>query len=89
MGHGYFVFCYNFFSSVTLANELLKKDTYLCSTTRFNRKKFPDKLKKSKLKSGEKISEFVENDTVEYLIWQDKNLFILSIPFITQQSKQS
>ena len=33
MGHGYFVFCDNFFSSVTLANELLKKGTYLFSTT--------------------------------------------------------
>ena len=72
MNHGYFVFCDNFFPSVTLANELLKKDTYLCSTTRFNRKKFPDKLKKPNLKRGEKISEFVESDTVEYLIWQDQ-----------------
>ena len=54
IGHGYFVFCDNFFSSVTLANELLKKDTYLCSTTRSNRKKFPYKLKNPKLKRGEK-----------------------------------
>ena len=77
MNHGYFVFCDNFFPSVTFANELLIKDTYLCSATRSNRKKFPDKLKKSKLKRGEKLSEFVENDTVEYLIWQDKSVFIL------------
>ena len=71
VGDGYFIFSDNFFTSMTLAKDLLATNTYLCGTTRSNRKMFPDSLKKKKLKRGESLSELVEF-TTECMVWQDK-----------------
>ena len=71
VGDGYFIFCDNFFTSVALAKDLLATNTYLCGTTRSNRKMFPDSLKKKKLKRGESLSELVEFNA-ECMVWQDK-----------------
>ena len=66
-GDGHFIFCDNFFSSVTLAKDLLEKDTYICGTTRSNRKKFPSVLKSPKLKRGESFINtiYCPNDSTE------------------------
>ena len=59
-GKGHFVFYDNFFSSVDLAKDLLSLTVYACGTAKTNRRKFPDSLKKTKLKRGESKSELVE-----------------------------
>ena len=49
------VYADNYFTSVSLAKDLLAEDTYLCGTTRAHRREFPNKLASAKLKPGESI----------------------------------
>ena len=49
LDYGYCLFFDNYFSSVKLAERLLRRNTFMCATTRSNRKEFPPDLSKSKL----------------------------------------
>lgn len=69
---GYCLFFDNYFSSVKLAEELLKRNTYMCATTRPNRKEFPPDLSKSNLNVGEHVSVLLKDDTVQAAVWRDK-----------------
>ena len=50
-GKNHHVFFDNFFTSEALLQDLLDDDIYACGTARKDRKGFPDKLKKVKLKN--------------------------------------
>ncbi|XP_048577744.1 piggyBac transposable element-derived protein 4-like [Nematostella vectensis] len=82
-GKGHHVFCDNFFTSVKLAEDLLKDSIYLCGTTRSNRKDFPAELKDAaaikKLRRGESI--FRQKGNVVCTIWKDKK----AVAFISTQ----
>ena len=62
----------NYFSSVDLAEELLRHKTYCCGTARSNRRKYPATLKKVTLKRGQHKSQLV--GSVECFVWKDKNI---------------
>lgn len=60
----------NFYTSLPLANELLKNDTHLVGTLRSNRVKLPEVMK-TKLKKGQIIGK--ENtDGIVVAKWHDK-----------------
>ena len=72
----------NFFSSVRIAEELLKRNTYCCGTARPNRKKWPkDQLNPTALnkvlKRGEHRSVLVSSGQVECLVWKDNKVVSL------------
>ena len=50
---GYTVFADNYYNSVKLANFMSKKQTYICSTLRSDRKGNPKEVVSKKLKKGE------------------------------------
>ena len=79
----------NFFSSVDLAKDLLSLNVYVCGTAKTNRRKFPDSLKKTKLKRGESKSELVEGSSVHCFVWQDKKpvFFINTIFDVADESQ--
>lgn len=60
----------NYYTSVTLAQELLKRETHLVGTLRSNRKLNPEEVTKTKLRKGEIIAR--ESQGVVVLKWQDK-----------------
>ena len=71
----------NFFSGVELASNLLSHQTYTVSTTRTNRRGWPNSLRDCKklnqeLQRGEHKSVIVstENGAVECLAWKDKKV---------------
>ena len=76
-GKNHCVYFDNFFSTVSLARELLQHDIYSCGTTRFNRKKFPVCLRIEKVKRGEFKSKLTENSTIESIVCQDKKNYLL------------
>jgi len=61
----------NWYTSVTLANQLLKRSTNLVGTLRSNRKFNPVSVVKAKSKKGEIISSQSKNNIV-VLKWKDK-----------------
>lgn len=67
---GYHVVVDNFFSSVDLARELYKNQTYLTGTLRRNRKNIPIELKE-KFGGGEK--KYVRSDAILFLGQREKN----------------
>ena len=71
-GLGYAIFCDNYFSSVKLAQELLLQNTYICSTTRMNRKKFPNQLKNVVLQARGDYQCVIVDGSVEAVAWKDK-----------------
>ena len=78
----YHLYFDNFFSSVQIAEELLKRNTYCCGTVRPNRKKWPkDQLNPSTsnkvLKRGEHRSVSVSSGQVEYQVWKDDKVVSL------------
>ena len=89
MDLGHFVFYDNFFATVDLAKDLLERNTYSCATARSNRRKFPDSLKRPKLKRGENVSELVEGSEIQCFVWQDKKVvsFINTVYDPTEQSQ--
>jgi hypothetical protein len=72
-----------FFSSISLAEDLLKDDIYMCGTARRDRKDFPvelkDKMAVKKLRRGESI--FRQKANVVASIWKDKK----PVAFISTQ----
>ena len=82
-GKGYYVFYDNFFSSVSLARDLLDNKVYTIGTTRVNRKNWPNCLKALKelqksMSRGDNMSSTVEGGRVECLVWKDNRC----VPFI-------
>lgn len=61
----------NFYTSLELADKLLKKNTHLLGTLRKNRKGNPKKVIEKKLKKGEMTAKENE-DGVTILKWKDK-----------------
>ena len=81
LGKGHCLYYDNFFLSVELASNLLSHQTYIVSTTRTNRRGWPNSLRDSKklnqeLQRGEHKSVIVstENGAVECLAWKDKKV---------------
>lgn len=70
-GKNHMVVIDNYFSSVELLQDLLKKQVYCCATTRTNRKGWPGKLSKGCVKNpGE--SKIMQNGEIVALTWYDK-----------------
>lgn len=69
-GKGYFLFFDNFFSSISLLENLEKDLLFCCSTTRPNRLRFPDQLKNLRLSVGEYQRALV--GSTEAIVWKDK-----------------
>jgi hypothetical protein len=67
---GHHLYFDNYFSSVDLAEELLRNNTYCCGTARSNRKKYPTTLKKVTLERGQHKSQLVGN--VQCFVWKDR-----------------
>jgi len=61
----------NWYTSVTLANQLLNRSTNLVGTLRSNRKFNPVSVVKAKLKKGEIMSSQSQKNIV-VLKWKDK-----------------
>lgn len=61
----------NFYTSVTLAEELLKKNTLICGTVRNNRKGLPKTFISTKLKKGQVIGT-MNKKGVKIIKWMDK-----------------
>ena len=78
LGCGATIYADNFYSSVPLAEKLLKEKTYYCGTLQKNRKMLPPDVMKSKLKRGELVGK-MNNSGVKVCHWKDKkNVFTLS-----------
>ena len=78
MDKGYHLYYDNYFSSVDLAETLLKRKTYSIATTRTNRKRWPAQLKDTKtlnrnLSRGQHKSSLA-SDMVECLVWKDNKI---------------
>ena len=69
---GYALFVDSFFSSVKLCQELLLRNTYLCSTTRSNRRQYPNELAKTTLNARGEFKSVVVDGNVSATIWKDK-----------------
>ena len=61
----------NFFTTVTLAKDLLANGTYLCGTTRAHRREFPKKLANAELRPGESV-KWTNGDGVMLMKWRDR-----------------
>ncbi|KAK3749026.1 hypothetical protein QZH41_006223 [Actinostola sp. cb2023] len=85
VGKNYHIICDNFFTTVGLAEDLLKDKLYLCGTTRANRKEFPkdlkDKERVKKLRRGEAIIR--QKGNIVATIWKDKK----PVAFLSTQCK--
>ena len=84
-GKNHHVFCDNFFTSVSLAEDLLNDNIYLCGTTRANRKDFPKELAANnpqvkRLKQGESL--FRRREDLVATMWKDKRF----VHFLSTQS---
>ena len=55
-GHGYHIFCDNFYSCPTLFADLKKKGFEACGTVRINRRDLPEAYKKMKCAKGKHSS---------------------------------
>lgn len=68
---GMTLYCDNCYTSVTLAEHLLSRNTYLCGTVRSSRKGLPCEVTKAKIKKGDIVS--LQNDKgVKVFHWKDK-----------------
>lgn len=87
-GNNYHVYMDNFFSSVSLADKLREKDTFMIGTIRVNRKQWPTSLRNMKglskvLTRGQSKTQDV--DGIECLVWKD-NKAVAFINTITDPS---
>ena len=85
LGKYHHVFCDNFFTSISLACDLLRDKTYLCGTIRSNRRGFPKSLQPQKaevkaLQKGESI--FRRRGNLVATVWKDTKL----VSFLSTQS---
>ena len=79
------VFADNFFTSIPLACDLLRDNTYFCGTVRFNRRGFPSSLNPTQadvkaLRKGE--SKFCRRGKLVASVWKDTKL----VHFLSTQS---
>ena len=65
------VFADNYFTSVHLAEALLEENTYLCVTTRPNRRDFPNTLGEKYLRQGASV-KWTNGNGVMLVKWHDK-----------------
>ena len=65
------VYADNYFTSVKLASDLLRSGTYMCGTTRSNRREYPNTLASALLQPGESL-KWTNGDNVMLLKWRDK-----------------
>ncbi|XP_022837335.1 piggyBac transposable element-derived protein 4-like [Spodoptera litura] len=75
---GHTLFTDNWYTSITLARQLLQREMHLVGTVRKNRKGLPKEVIDAKLKRGEyKAAE--SNDGITCLKWKDKrDVYVLS-----------
>ncbi|PZC85109.1 hypothetical protein B5X24_HaOG202873 [Helicoverpa armigera] len=66
----------NFYNSVELAEELLKRKTFLCGTLRANRKGLPKSIVAKKIKKGEVIGK-MRRTGVKVIKWVDKRAVLM------------
>ena len=72
----------NFYTSVSLAEELLKRKRLLCGTLRKNKKHLPKNVVSSKYKKGQQIAKRKGRIIVQK--WKDKrDVMMLTIKMIT------
>lgn len=71
LNSGRTLFTDNWYTSVSLADKMIKNKTHLVGTLRANRKQNPPEVIKATLKKGEIVSRQNENKTV-VLKWKDK-----------------
>lgn len=69
--NGRIVITDNFYNSVDLAEELLKRKTFLCGTLRANRRGLPKSIVAKKIKKGEVIGK-MRRTGVKVIKWVDK-----------------
>ncbi|XP_045455647.1 piggyBac transposable element-derived protein 4-like [Melitaea cinxia] len=70
-GSGRTIIADNFYTSLGLAEDLLKKKTELCGTIRINRRGLPKNVISTKLKRGQCIGKMNKNG-VKIIKWHDK-----------------
>lgn len=85
VGKHHHIFCNNFFTSIKLACDLLRDETYMCGTIRPNRRGFPNGLSPQKaevkaLRKGE--SKFYRRGNLVASVWKDTKL----VCFLSTQS---
>ncbi|CAK1592540.1 unnamed protein product [Parnassius mnemosyne] len=74
----------NWYTTVSLARELMKNETHLIGTLRKNRKHFPKVIVSTKLKKGEFIAK-ESDDGITVLRWKDKrDVLVLSTKHSTR-----
>ena len=82
LGKCHDIYCDNFFTSVSLAKDLLEDKLYLCGTTKASLKEFPKELKDKNttkaLKRGESLYRRKGNVTT---VWKDKK----AVAFLSTQ----
>jgi len=86
-GGNYQIFCDNFFSTVSLFEELLQQKIYACGTTRMDRRGFPETLKSVVMEErGQR--ELCQRGNLTATVWRDKKvvkmLSTMSNPLTTQ-----
>lgn len=85
VGKYHHVFCDNFFTSIRLACDLLRDETYMCGTIRPNRQGFPQGLRPQTpdvkaMRKGE--SKFYRRGNLVATVWKDTKL----VCFLSSQS---
>ena len=70
LDRGHTIYTDNFYTSVTLAEQLMTRNTNLCGTLRKNRKYLPSEVVSAKLKRGEAISR--QSNQIVVTKWHDK-----------------
>ncbi|CAG4938111.1 unnamed protein product [Parnassius apollo] len=84
LNKGHCLYRDNWYTSVSLARELMKNETYLIGTLRKNRKHFPKVIVSTKLKKGEFIAK-ESDDGITVLRWKDKrDVLVLSTKHSTR-----
>ena len=90
-GKGHHLYFDNYFSSVTLAEDLLDDDLYCIATTRSNRNKWPAQLKNisalnKSMVRGEAKEVLSESGRVNCLVWKDNRCVSIIDTVTTSQS---
>ena len=90
-GKNHHIFCNNFFTSVSLPEDLLNDNNYLCGTTRAIRKDFPKELANNlqvkRFKQRESL--FRRREDLVATVWKDKRFVnFLSTQVIRQGRKR-
>jgi hypothetical protein len=92
LNKGHTLYTDNWYTSVNLAETLLKNETHLVGTLRKNRKHLPEDVKNAKLKTGEYKAKENENG-ITVMKWKDKRDVLLlstkhSTKFVTTTNRR-